>query len=171
MAALEAAEDGPGLGQASGGSATDGQLAGECPRREALLGDGTGRVPFEDVGHGAGGAAGQLTLEGLGAVEGFGREGTRSAAVGAWPGLEGVKAAGEVVLLPAAQGGDADGAALGVGDEVLLGGDGLADLALGAVALSVVAQQGQNEGVAEQSHLGSPRLIGGGRSFHRFGSV
>jgi hypothetical protein len=47
-------------------------LAGQGTIRDALLGDGTGRLAFEDVDDGAGGAAGQLALEGLGTVEGLG---------------------------------------------------------------------------------------------------
>jgi hypothetical protein len=82
---------------------------------------------------------------------------------------EGVESAATVGLLPTAQGGYADGFALGVGDVVCLGGDGLAQLFLGAVALPVVAQQRQYQSVAKERYLCSPVLVG--RDIARLGQA
>ena len=72
MLALEAAEGSSPFEQASAGGATGGQLAAQGARGDALFANRAGILALQDVGHGAGGAGGQLALEGLGAVEGFG---------------------------------------------------------------------------------------------------
>jgi hypothetical protein len=161
VVALEAAEDPVGRDQAAGGSTAGGQVAAQGAGGNRGFGGRAGRVALKDGGDGAGGAGGEFALEGFGAVEGVGGEDPRGAPVAAGSGLEGVKAAGAVGALPAAQGGAADGVALGVGDGMMLARDGGAQVALGAVARAVVAEEGQDEGIAEQGDLGPPGVVRG----------
>jgi len=75
MLPLEAAEGGSPSEQAGAGGAAGSELAAEGARGDALFGHRAGRFSLEDVGDGAGGARGELAFEGLGAVQGFGRQG------------------------------------------------------------------------------------------------
>jgi len=75
MLALEAAKGSGTLGEACAGSAAGGQVAAQGARSDALFANWAGILPLQDVHDGARGAGGQLAFEGLGAVQGFGREG------------------------------------------------------------------------------------------------
>ena len=157
VGALEAAVGlGPLLGQELGRrGVAQGQLAAQGAGRNRLLGDGLRGVHAQGLDDGAGRAVGLLALEGFGPVEGLGRDGAGLAPVAAGFGLEAVKAVLVVAAFPAGQGGHADGAAGGVGDLVVAGGDLLPQPAL-AAGLVVAPQQGQDERVPEQRNLGAP---------------
>ena len=75
MLALEAAEGSGTLGEACPGSAAGGQVAAQGARSDTLFANRAGILPLQDVHDGARGAGGQLAFEGLGAVQGFSREG------------------------------------------------------------------------------------------------
>ena len=117
---LEAAEGfGALLGQElSGGGAPLGQVAAQGPGSQVGFGHRVGVVQGEDPGNGAGRAEGLLPFEGFGPVEGFGRDSSGLPPVRAGLRLEGLKAAGPVAVFPAAQGGDTDLPAVGVGDVI-----------------------------------------------------
>ena len=121
---LEAAEGfGLLLGQeVRGGGPPLGQVPAQGPGGQFGLGHRVGVVQGEDPGNGAGRAERLLPFEGFGPVEGFGRDSPGLPPVRAGLGLEGLKAAGPVTVLPAAQRGDADLATVGVGDVIEDGG-------------------------------------------------
>ena len=75
MLALEAAEGGSPFEQARPGGSAGGQVAAQGARSDALFANWAGILPLQDVHDGARGAGGQLAIEGLGAVQGLGREG------------------------------------------------------------------------------------------------
>ena len=159
MSALEAAvRFGALLGEELGRRRiAERQLAAQGTWRNGIFRDGLGGVHAQGLNDGAGRAMRLLALERLGAVEGVGRDAARLAAVVAWLRLEAVKAILLVLALPAGQRWPADGAAGGVGDLVIAGGDLLAQAAL-AAGLKLVAQQGQDERVPEQRNGGAALL-------------
>jgi hypothetical protein len=105
-----------------GGGIAAGQVAAERARGNAFLGDRVGLVEGEDLDDGAGGAMGLLALEGLGAIEGFLRDGTGLTAVGAGLWFEPIEAVLAVDSLPAGEGGGTDGGARDVRNVVMTAG-------------------------------------------------
>jgi hypothetical protein len=79
-------------------------------------------------------------------------------------GLEGLKAAGAVTIFPAAEGGDADLAAIGVGNVIEDGGQIAPHLLFGPGR--GFPHNGQNEGVAKERNFG-PALFSLGWVGHR----
>jgi hypothetical protein len=141
------------FGQELGGrGAPAGELAAQGAWGDAGFGDGVGGVEGEDADDGAGGAERLLPFEGLGASEGFRRDSAAVAAIGARGGLEAVEAVFLVDALPAGEGGGGDRAAGGVGDVVGAAGDLLAESVFAARGV-LAANEGQNEGVSEESNL------------------
>jgi len=110
-----------------------------------------------------------LAFEGLGPIKSLGRDGAWLVPVATSFGLEAIKASLIVAALPAAQGGRADGAAGGVGDLVVAGGDLFPQPPL-ATGLVVAPQQGQDKGVPKQRDLRAA-LFGVGFVGHESTSV
>jgi hypothetical protein len=102
-------------------------------------------------------AEGLLAFEGLGAVEGLWGDSAAVAAVGAGLWLEAVEAALLVDAFPAGEGGGGDGAAGRVGDIVVTAGNLLPQLVFAAGRV-LAADEGQDEGIAKESDLGTSIL-------------
>jgi len=95
-----------------------------------------------------------LAFEGLSPVQGGLGDGTLAAAIGAGPGFEGLKAATPVVALPLAESRCPYTAAATEGDVIFLAGQSGQETAFLAGGI-LAAQEGQDEGVAEEGHLGA----------------
>jgi hypothetical protein len=125
------------------------QLAAQGARGDSLFRDRLRGVHAQSVDDGARRAMRLLAFERFGAVEGFGGDAARLAPVVAGFRLETLESILLVLALPASQCRHADGGAGRVGNLVVAGRDQLAQAAL-AAGLELVAQQGQDERVAEQ---------------------
>ena len=113
-----------------GGGAAPGQLAAQGARGDALFGNGVGLIEGEYVDDGTGGTEGMLPFEGFGPIESVQRDGAGLAFVSSGLGFEAVESALSVESFPAGEGAGADGAARGVRNIVVIGGDLLAQLLL-----------------------------------------